>query len=179
MMHMQLAVTPMPSLSAASPASVAALRDAVVSETRLLGELLAIMRRQREAVGRDDLATVDDSVFATQRVLHTLNEARRRRHTVYRLLGVPEDGGPRAVAAVLGPAMTPELREALDHLIGAARVLSAEVEMNRRVLRQALAAGDDFVRALSGAPQRLAYGAGAAPPAPAPARGGALLDRQG
>ena len=45
------------------------------------------------AVGDDDLQRVDDSVFATHRVLVTLNEARRRRRTLNTLIGQREDIG--------------------------------------------------------------------------------------
>jgi hypothetical protein len=115
-----------------------ALADALASETRLLGELIAILRRQRAAVGADDFATVDDSVFATQRVLHTLGEARRRRQALYRALGVPDDAGPRALADAMGLAVTPELRAALDGLVAAAQALAAEVALNRSAIRAAL-----------------------------------------
>ncbi|HEX7241884.1 MAG TPA: hypothetical protein VF263_16500, partial [Longimicrobiaceae bacterium] len=86
MTQSQLAVPALP-----SRASLDALVDALASERRLLDELVAIMRRQRSAVGVDDLEGVDDSVFATHRVLLTLNEARRRRRSLYTLLGDPEE----------------------------------------------------------------------------------------
>ncbi|HEU4629165.1 MAG TPA: hypothetical protein VFS08_05445, partial [Gemmatimonadaceae bacterium] len=65
-----------PGASAAS--SLAALVDAHHSERKLIEDLASIMRRQRSAVAEDDLQGVDDSVFATHRVLVTLGEARRR-----------------------------------------------------------------------------------------------------
>ena len=52
-----------------SPAAVDALANAVTTEIRLLEDLIGIMRRQREAVAVDDLSSVDDSVFATHRIL--------------------------------------------------------------------------------------------------------------
>jgi hypothetical protein len=58
---------------------VDSLTDALTTERRLLDELIVVMRRQRTAVGQDDLQAVDDSVFSTHRVLVTLSEARRRR----------------------------------------------------------------------------------------------------
>lgn len=135
------AVTTMPTLDPRSPAAASALRDAFFSETRLLNDLIAIMRQQREAASRDDLPAMDDSVFATQRVLHTLAEARRRRHVIYRTLGAPEDDGVAAIATTLGSALTPELTHALDMLMSTASVLASEVADNRTALRQALAAG--------------------------------------
>lgn len=156
-----------------------ALADALRSERRLLDELVAIMRRQRASVAADDLQAVDDSVFATHRVLLTLNEARRRRRSLNLLLGGSEEMDVRELEAVLGPAMTAPLREALDGLRAAAVVLSREVEVNRRVLRQALAAGDDYVRALCGGPDsRPLYAPEGSAPRDEP-RGGFLLDTRG
>jgi hypothetical protein len=150
--------------------------EALATERRLVDELIAIMRRQRNAVGQDDLQTVDDSVFATHRVLVTLSESRRRRRNLNALLGQPEDLGIHALDEVLGPRMTPALREARDLLHESARALSREVSMNRRVLREALAHGDAYARALAGASaeDHMTYGG-----KPTPARGqSALLDRR-
>jgi hypothetical protein len=169
---------PDPPLSPTQLAStIGSLVDALGSEYRLIEELIVIMRRQREAVGRDDLQGVDDSVYAIQRVLFTLGEARKRRRTLNKKLGTAEDLALRDLEAVLGPMLSPELvraREALQH---AARTLSQEVAVNRRVLREALAAGDDYVRMLYGAPERAtAYPEPAA--AAAPAASGYLINRR-
>jgi hypothetical protein len=154
-----------PPAQRAPGATLDALADALRSERRLLDELVAIMRRQRASVAADDLQSVDDSVFATHRVLLTLGEARRRRRSLNLLLGGSEEMEVRELESLLGPAVSAPLREALDALRAAALVLSREVEVNRRVLRQALAAGDDYVRALCGAPVSSAE-----------PRGGTLLD---
>lgn len=134
-------VTTMPTLDPRSPVAALALSDALASETRLLNDLIAIMHQQRDAASRDDLATMHESVFATQRVLHTLAEARRRRHVIYRTLGASEYDGVPAIATTLGSALTPELSRALDMLMTTASALSREVAVNRTALRQALAAG--------------------------------------
>jgi len=134
------------------------LTDALSTERRLLDELIAVMRRQRNAVGSDDLQAVDDSVFATHRVLVTLSEARRRRRNLNMLIGQREDLGIHALEDALGTRMTPALREARDDLHGAARALSREVAINRRVLREALACGDLYARALAGASEAPVYG---------------------
>ena len=55
---------------------VDSLTDALTTERRLLDELIVVMRRQRTAVGQDDLQAVDDSVFSTHRVLVTLSDVR-------------------------------------------------------------------------------------------------------
>jgi hypothetical protein len=137
---------------------VDSLTDALRTERRLLDELIGVMRRQREAVGQDDLQSVDDSVFATHRVLVTLSEARRRRRSLNTLIGEREDLGIHSLDDVLGPRMTPELRDARDELHDAARSLSREVAINRRILREALAHGDAFAKTLAGAMESPAYG---------------------
>jgi FlgN protein len=129
-------------VSRPSLSPIDALTDALISERRLLEELITVMRRQRSAVGDDDLQSVDDSVFATHRVLVTLNEARRRRRALIALIGQPEDIGLQALERALGSRVTPALREAHRELHTAARALSHEVSLNRRVLREALARGE-------------------------------------
>jgi hypothetical protein len=151
------------------PALVSGLTDAVISEKRLVDELIATMRRQREAVAADDLAGVDDSVFAVQRIVLTLGEARKRRRTLNTRLGQPEDTSLSDLLDVLGPHATEDLREARRALQSAAATLSREVAVNRQVLREALATGDEVVRALAGAvAPRIGYGddASAAPAMP-------------
>ena len=129
------------------------LLDALTSERRLVDELITIMRRQRAAVAADDLQTVDDSVYATHRVLRTLGEARRRRHSLNRYFRECGDLGIRSLEDVLGDRMTTPLRTARDELQEAALTLSREVEVTRHVLREALAAGSSYVRALHDAPE--------------------------
>ncbi|MFI5229151.1 MAG: flagellar export chaperone FlgN [Gemmatimonadales bacterium] len=125
-------------LSALSP--VESLADALVSERRLIDELLAVIYRQRAAVADDDLQVIEDSMFATHRLLVTLSEAKRRRRTLNTLLGQPEDVGILALDRALGARMTSELREARDGLHQAARTLSREVAVNRELLRGAMGA---------------------------------------
>ena len=52
--------------------AVEVLSDVLGTERRLLEELMLVMRKQRAAVSSDDLQSLDDSVFATYRVLATL-----------------------------------------------------------------------------------------------------------
>jgi hypothetical protein len=150
--------------------------DALGSERRLIDELIALMRRQRAAVGADDLQGVEETVYAVQRVLCTLGEARKRRRALNVRFGRGEDLGLRELEDVLGSSFTPRVREAREELQHAAQTLSGEVAINRRVLREALAAGDEYVRALlsGGMPQPL-YNETAATERPTGAR---LLDRQ-
>jgi hypothetical protein len=158
-------------------AIVDGLVDALDTERRLIEELIQIMRGQRDAVGRDDLQTVDDSVYAVQRVLFTLGEARKRRRSLNRRIGRPEDTPVRDLDAALGAHATPALRRSREALQSSARTLSQEVTVNRRVLREALAAGDDFVRQLYGAGDPRATYAETATGAATPA-GGLLLNRR-
>jgi hypothetical protein len=159
---------------------VDSLTDALVTERRLIDELIAVMRRQRSAVGDDDLQSVDDSVFATHRVLVTLSEARRRRRTLNQLIGQREDLGIHSLEEALGARMTPALRSARDELHNAARLLSREVSINRRVLREALAAGDAYARTLAGVSdlesKAQTYGGGKG--TPARSQPATLLDRR-
>jgi hypothetical protein len=155
------------------------LTDALASERRLIDELISVMRRQRSAVGDDDLQGVDDSVFATHRVLVTLSEARRQRRSLNALIGEREDIGIHALDEALGPRMTPALRAARDELHSAARALSREVSLNRRILREALASGDAYARALAGAEASPVYAAHAtATPPQARSQAHSLLDRR-
>jgi hypothetical protein len=149
--------------------------DALNTERRLVEELITVLRRQRAAVSQDDLQAVDDTVFATHRVLVTLSEARRRRRTLNTLIGQPEDLGIHALDEALGGRMTSGLRSSRDELHNAARLLSREVGINRRILRQALAAGDQYARTLAGAEVAPATYAA---PTTARTQAASLLDRR-
>ena len=135
-----------------APSILDALHDALVTERRLLDDLVAQMRRQRTAVGADDIDSVDESVFATHRILATLGQARQRRRQLNELLGGTADMTLRELEACLGPQADDRLREARVRLQAAADTLSREVGMNRKLLREALAQNTAQVRALSGAP---------------------------
>lgn len=139
-----------------SPVAIDALISALTAERKLIGELTDVMLRQRSAVGADDLQAVDDSVFATHRLLLTLGEARKRRRGINTLLGWKEDAGVKQLEELLGDAMPTQLREERDELQTAARQLSREIEINRRVLREALANNEGLVRAMCGAPAEAA-----------------------
>jgi flagellar FlgN protein len=163
-------------LTPAGPPSEEMLADALASETRLIEELIAIMRRQRAAVAVDDLHAVDSSVFATHRVLVTLKEARRRRHALNRMLGEREDIPLDAMENVLGQRMTPRLGELRDALQLSARDLSRQVTINRQVLRGALAGGEAYLRTLTGTPAPTTYTA-TSNAAPDATPDGVLLNR--
>ena len=129
-----------------------ALHDALISERKLLDELIAQMRRQRAAVSSDDIQGVDDSTFSTHRVLATLGQARQRRRQINVLLGGSEDCKLSELEEQLGDQFDARLREARQRLQQAADLLAREVGMNRKLLREALSANDQHVRTLVGAP---------------------------
>jgi phosphate uptake regulator len=132
------------------PPLVNGLADALQSERRLIDELIHIMRQQREAVAADNLQGVDDSVFAVQRVLLTLGEARKRRRALNARLGQPEDVALKDLLEAMGPYATDQLHASREALQGSARSLAREVSVNRQVLREALSNGEELVRTLAG-----------------------------
>lgn len=141
------------------PPLVHGLADALQSERRLIDELIQIMRQQREAVAADNLQGVDDSVFAVQRVLLTLGEARKRRRSLNLRLGQPEDVALRDLLEAMGPYATDDLHASREALQGSARSLAREVSVNRQVLREALTSGEELVRTLAGVGgTRVGYG---------------------
>lgn len=164
---------PTPRFGKGSPALLEALLEALKSERRLLEQLIAQMKRQRAAVSTDDIQGVDDSTFATHRILATLGQARQRRRQLNVLLGGTEECTLRELEELLGEYVDDRLREARTQLQQSADVLTREVSMNRKLLREALASTDQHVRTLAGAPAApMTYGSeGATPSAPAAARG--------
>lgn len=154
-------------------ALIDAFYDALISERRLLDDLIAQMRQQRSAVGSDDIQGVDDSTFATHRILATLGQARQRRRQLNVLLGGTEDCSLKDLEQQLGDLFDTRLRDARMRLQQAADVLAREVGMNRRLLREALSHNDQHVRTLVGAPTTSTTYAmeGAAPVAPSSPRG--------
>jgi hypothetical protein len=170
----------MPATGVHSAGTLAALLDSLRSESRLIDELAATMRRQRAAVATDDLQGVDDSVFATHRILATLGQARQRRLQLNRLLGAAEEISVRQLDELLGAQMTEPLRAARDGRQASAQALAGEVDVNRRVLRDAIARGESYVRALCvpGETKQLYAAPGTEPAAAAPAAGSFLLNRR-
>ncbi len=140
-------------------AHIDALTDAFRAETQLIEELTTAILQQRQAITHDDIDVVDDTVFSMHRLLLTLNEARARRRSIYRLLGYDETLGVRQLETVLGAKVTPALKLGRDHLRSAAERLSKEIGINRGVLREALTQNESLVVALrtTGSKQSAAY----------------------
>lgn len=141
-----------PRLGVPTGALLDALHDALISERKLLDDLIAQMRRQRASVAADDIEGVDESTFATHRILATLGQARTRRRQLNILLGGSEDCTLRELEEMLGNQIDARLRDARLRLTQAADLLTREVGMNRKLLREALTSTDQHVRTLVGAP---------------------------
>jgi hypothetical protein len=71
------------------------------------------------------------------------------------------------------------LQEAREALRASAAALAQEVDVNRRVLREALATGDEYMRRLTGSGEtpRVDYPTAAGGKTPAARPGGLVLDR--
>lgn len=130
--------------------SVASMVEALREEEKMLSELVEVLRSQRDSIASDDLQGLDDAVFATHRVLLTLGEARRRRLALNQMMGEADDLSMESLKEAFNGAPPPELRSAIDALATTGEVLNREVELNQRVLRVAVDAGDKLVRALCG-----------------------------
>jgi hypothetical protein len=130
--------------------TVSALAAALREEDALLRDLIQVLVHQREAVARDDLQALDDSVFGTHRVLVTLGEARRRRIALNQRLGESSDLSLQALVDAFGGAPPAEIEAAIDALAETGERLHREVALNQRVLQIAVDAGDQLVRALCG-----------------------------
>jgi hypothetical protein len=158
---------------AIAPQLLDALYDALVSERKLLDDLIAQMRRQRAAVGSDDIDGVDDSTFATHRILATLGQARQRRRQLNVLLSGNEETTLRQVEEMLGARMDGRLADARVRLQHSADLLAREVGMNRKLLREAISSNDAYVRTLVGSPAKgtTYMNDAGAKLAPTPARG--------
>lgn len=137
-------------MGALTAPTITALAAALREEQALLQDLIAIILHQREAVSRDDLQALDDSVFGTHRVLLTLGEARRRRIALNQRLGESDDLSIQALLDAFGGAPPAELEAAIESLARTGERLHREVMLNQRVLRIAVEAGDQLVRALCG-----------------------------
>jgi hypothetical protein len=161
-----------------SASTVAALAETLRAEARLLEDLVSIMTRQRDAVSHDDIDSLDDTVFSTHRVLVTLGEARRRRRSLNALLGGSDDLSLTGLDELFDGIVPLEIRSASVRLTETAKLLQREVEINRRVLRVAIEAGDRLVRVLMGAPMTASISYAPAANARGGSPGGVILDRK-
>lgn len=114
-----------------------ALQSALEREAHVMGELIAVVLRQRTGVEQDDLGAVRDSVYAAHRLLLTLEQARRHRRSLLELHTGDPDTPLGMLESALGGELAPGLAHARDELLSAARTLSHEVAVNRQVVRGA------------------------------------------
>ncbi|HYW32165.1 MAG TPA: flagellar export chaperone FlgN, partial [Gemmatimonas sp.] len=135
----------MTAINSPSDTFLEALHDTFVSEFRLLEDLMGQMHRQRDAVGVGDYQGINDSTFATHRILATLRQARQRRRQLNLLLGGSEECTFDELETALGDRVDARLREARHQLQQAASLLAREVSANRMLLRATLSinAGTD------------------------------------
>lgn len=158
-----------------TPELVAALRV----ERKLIDDLIGVLRRQRAAVAEDDIGAIDDSVFAAQRILLTLAQARQRRRSLLHVMTGREEVGLAEFEGVLGPAATPTVLATRDELRASAETLGRELQTNRRILSGAIDAGDRLLRALTGrSTQSPSYQPPSAPEDERGAGSGFLIDTQ-
>lgn len=136
--------------ASSSAVHLEALYDALVGERRLLEDLIAQMRLQRTAVSVEDIQGVDDSTFATHRILATLGQARQRRRQLNMLLSGNEECTITELETRLGDQIDPRLKDARQRLQQAADLLAREVGMNRKLLRESISTNDHYVRTLMG-----------------------------
>ena len=159
-------------------ALVMSLIDALAAERRQVEIIRDALTAQRDGVARDDAQTVDDSVFATQRALMTLQAARTHRRSVCKHLTGSADAPLGDLDAALGTRMTDVLRRERDALMAAAADLVRELGVNRRVLQEAITRGNALVQALVGAPEPHATYAAPDRSSPEQSVGGRLIDRR-
>jgi hypothetical protein len=158
--------------------STESLAEAIRYETRLLRDLVTILRLQRDAVAQDDVDELDDGVQSIHRLVLTLTEVRRRRHLIVEGLTGAREVAISRLESVIDPTLAVSVFVAREALFTAARELSRAISLNNRILQAAIRAGDNHIRALTGQPAgALTYEAG-----PQPERRGpsavSLLDRQ-
>ena len=154
--------------------ALSTLAELYRSEARLLQNLTSVLRRQQQAIEADDLDALDDTVFATHRVLGTISEARRRRSAVHMMLAGVEELDSEDIDKLLGGDLPAELVDARAVLRAAALELSRQVRESRARLEGAVSNGDALIRSVYG---------NSGQPAPAgwhkaeSAHGGILLNR--
>ena len=159
--------------------NVESLSGAFRREAKLLLDLQEVLQRQRNAVAKDDLPVVDETVYSAQRVFRTLAEARRQRRAILEILGLDRESPVESLEELLGARMTVDLGLARTELQEAARRVSRELSVNKKILQGAIATGEDLIQGLRGASARGSgvYGPGSSTGAPK-GDGGLIINRQ-
>ncbi len=155
--------------------SIEALVQALHGERCQLDDLFRALERQRAAISANDIDGIEASVREVQSILLTLGEAlTRRRHLTELITG--EEGVELDHLSAELAGKHPRVEVAIRELVAVARVVDAELDSTRALLRSAIATGDHYLRTMSGEDDREAL---YRRPADAEARGRSVLfDRQ-
>lgn len=127
---------------------LAGLIRAMEDEADLLDELRARLAAGRTEIVRRDTGALEANVQAVSRTWLALEEARHRRRAVLRHLAGVDDAPLDHLELLLAPPLPSDLLIARAQLRERAGALVGEIGVSRRVLRDALDAGDAFIRRL-------------------------------
>jgi FlgN protein len=123
------------------------LAGALATEARLVRRLSQSVLDQRNAIASNAIEGVEASVFALQRVLQTLTQAKANRKNLLEILGW--DGvGLEDLPTVAGSSFSAELSVAHDDLLESVAHLRRELMLNGEILTTVLSGGQAFLRAL-------------------------------
>jgi flagellar biosynthesis/type III secretory pathway chaperone len=129
------------------PARCTELAGAFATESRLIRRLTQSVLDQRDAIASNEIAHVEASVFALQRILQTLAQAKVNRRNLLEIVGWA-DVGLEDLPATAGDAFTAELSVARDELLEAVMHLRRELTLNGEILTTVISGGQEFLRAL-------------------------------
>ncbi len=155
-----------------------ALTDTLVTERHLLNDLIGVLENQRAGVANNDISTVDESVYAAQRIFLTLRQARRHRRGLLNALIGEKEIALGELDLALGSGMTASLTEARDGLQAAAQRLARQMEVNRRVIQEVITSGDRLIRAVCGVPEKTSVYSPESEGAEPSGRAGILINKQ-
>jgi hypothetical protein len=125
------------------------LSRALEKEARLMDDLASVLEAQRDAVADADVEAIEDSVYRLNRLIATLAEAQRHRRRLTALReGAPEEEKPGLPGE--RPGDGPEVGAAMEQLRSAARAVSRDLDINRRILEHTDETTRDLFAALRG-----------------------------
>ncbi|HRX19710.1 MAG: hypothetical protein KC544_08675 [Gemmatimonadetes bacterium] len=152
---------------------VADVLQSVSGERRLLRELRAALDRQRRGVAAGDAAAIEVASRAVASAVLTLDNARRRREQMMRVLSDGADIRLEHLDRVTGPIEG--LAEARAALRVEAEAVIADLALTQDVLQGALRAGDAWLQSLFAS---VSAPAASYAPAVAAAPAGQLVNRR-
>ena len=119
---------------------------ALRAEESLLRELCSVLAAQRDGIARDDSGSIETATHGVSRTVLTLDETRRRREQITRLLTNGEYTPLEQLESVIGPVAG--LAAARTAVRDAATAAVRDLALNQSILRGALKAGDAYLQAL-------------------------------